>query len=150
MPGWKLDQSWVHSVNVNVVNFFNLGIWSEVLVLINQRLTATAIRTSIRASINNGSSMLDQSGDYKLVGATGVYTDRVELSLTTSGNTNYSSVVWFPCWKSGLVKPVIIKGGPESNAEFIINNANPLNMLAIYNDSGNNFTGGAIHVLGKP
>jgi len=153
MPNpWVLIDSWTFSVNITERDFLNLGAYSELNALLRNITTANSGLLQAQVSINNGSSWLTASGDYKEVsGNDGSQANLAAASLhITAATTARGGHVWFPNWNMPTVPKVASRRNLNTTlGALLIPQANGLNALRINNSAGGNLTAGQIFVWGR-
>lgn len=143
---WRAAGSWTFSTNVGNVDFTNLGIFTEIMIIMRLLTLGTSGTRNIQVSDNNGSSFYSTSGDYQSLATTGAETAATSLATHgTASTAARSSIVKIQNFNKALIKPVEMTSGVPG----IIAQAVALDAVRILPSAGGNITGGSITVYGR-
>ncbi|TGT72898.1 hypothetical protein EN802_13545 [bacterium M00.F.Ca.ET.159.01.1.1] len=129
------------------VDVTNLAGFDEVLVYFKSVTASSSGSRQVLASINNGSSFLNTSGDYTFVSSTGAVTSgSVWTIINAVGTTAVSGFLHIRDFSA--TTPKLVTDGRTDVPSGSIDTANALNALR-FNNSAGNLNGGSIYVWVK-
>lgn len=146
VTGWALAGSWDFSVGVVNIDFIGLATYSEILIIFRAVNTASSNNIYLIVSIDNGSTFLNTSGDYEIIGSNGDKTNAAFFNVFGAGaSTPRACVINITPFNSTNPKAII---SPIKPLNVLVPIANALNALRFTTD-GANFSAGSIRVYGR-
>lgn len=148
--GWRLVETWTHSVNVNNKDFLNLHRFNEILV-IARGITLSAVGIPFfYVSSDNGGAWLSGAGIYTSIASDGTVNDLTFGQPYFTGTAAARSfMLHIPAWNRAAKKPVL-----GTNPQ-LIETAAALNAIRFRAKQTSDFstdanmTAGSIYLLGK-
>ena len=148
---WVTVGSWTHSGNISQFDFTNLAQYSEWLLLVRGITTSVAASLIALVSIDNGSSFLNASGDYKVIdGAAGGVTNAPDI-LFTNGDIATARTAHLHIVNPKMTIPKIAwrRNFNQTTAAVLIPTANAINALRFKPHNAATMNAGSAWLLGK-
>lgn len=145
--GFRVVATWTFSEAVATVPFVGLVGFDEFIVDTRAIQRAGSSRTTLQASIDNGSNYLTSSGSYENITASGVesaLTDMVFHSTDTTAARG--GQIWISCNQSGNYKMATRVG---DGVRYRIVTNSPINALRLLTTDAGNITAGSAVVYAR-
>lgn len=145
---WEAVASWTYASDVANVDFTNLGVYSELMVVGTDISASVSGVRALIVSTDNGSTFYNTSGNYTGLATTGIPTPAAWVDTHDSGTSAIRSFIvrMEMCDITSTHKVITKTSGLK--VKFTASTS-PINAIRIYSTASGNLTGGTIYVYGK-
>lgn len=145
--GWEVISTQTPT-GVSLVDFPNLGDYSELLLYARGITNGTNTFQAARVSVDNGSTFFATSGHYVQNTTAGVESNQTQFTMTDAAATAARScfIHIFNSNVNGPPKRAVTTAGVE---RWFVASGSPIDALRFFQTAGTNITGGTVTLLGK-
>lgn len=149
--GWTIAASWTFTTNVAQVDFIDLGVYEQLMIIARGVTKASSGVLQLNVSVDNGSNFYTTAGDYVSVDDSGLETAAASAPFHATNATAARTGVLEIKNNIGTVPPVIHCPNKTASpfSRLFVASVSAINALRVTNSAGGNLTGGSIFVLGR-
>lgn len=145
---WELIGSSTIAAPVSSVDFTNLSGYSDLMFVFEAVTASAGGQRIVLASVDNGASYFNTSGDYQSIASSGALTANTSVALNDTSTLAATTAVGYVKGNVAGYKKIFQRPQRTTNSQFAASTA-VIDAVRFANSSGN-LNGGVVHLLGRP